>query len=84
MVESFNISVAAALVMYEAQQQRLRRLGRHADLDERQREALKAVMLAKTVVRKGTQRGVGEGRAGPHGSGSSEREAGQGRSEGLH
>lgn len=56
MVESFNISVAAALVMYEAQQQRLRRLGRHADLDERQREALKAVMLAKTVVRK---RGVG-------------------------
>ncbi|GFR41232.1 hypothetical protein Agub_g1905 [Astrephomene gubernaculifera] len=49
MVESFNISVAAALVMYEAQRQRLERRGAHADLSEEQRVALKAVMLTKTV-----------------------------------
>ncbi|KAG2499348.1 hypothetical protein HYH03_002923 [Edaphochlamys debaryana] len=49
MVESFNISVASALVLWEAQQQRLRRQGRHADLSEEERLALKAVMLSKTV-----------------------------------
>jgi hypothetical protein len=31
-VESFNISVAAALVMYEARSQRQRTLGHHGDL----------------------------------------------------
>eukprot|EP00983_Pelagomonas_calceolata_P009548 308946-Pelagomonas_calceolata.AAC.2 len=31
-VESFNISVAAALVMYEARSQRQRKLGYHGDL----------------------------------------------------
>ncbi|GLC35824.1 hypothetical protein PLESTB_000498100 [Pleodorina starrii] len=49
MVESFNISVASALVMYEARQQRMRRLGSHADLGEAEQTALKAVMLSKTV-----------------------------------
>lgn len=48
-VESFNISVAAALVMYAAQQQRLQRAGRHADLTQEQQTVLKAVMLMKTV-----------------------------------
>ncbi|GLI68939.1 hypothetical protein VaNZ11_013368 [Volvox africanus] len=50
MVESFNISVASALIMYEARQQRLRKLGSHADLTEEEKMALKAVMLSKTVV----------------------------------
>ncbi|EFJ42923.1 hypothetical protein VOLCADRAFT_109989 [Volvox carteri f. nagariensis] len=49
MVESFNISVASALIMYEARQQRLRRMGTHADLSGEERMALKAVMLSKTV-----------------------------------
>ncbi|GIL43096.1 hypothetical protein Vafri_886 [Volvox africanus] len=49
MVESFNISVASALIMYEARQQRLRKLGSHADLTEQEQMALKAVMLSKTV-----------------------------------
>ncbi|GIL72870.1 hypothetical protein Vretimale_4535 [Volvox reticuliferus] len=49
MVESFNISVASALIMYEARQQRLRKLGSHADLTEQEKMALKAVMLSKTV-----------------------------------
>lgn len=53
MVESFNISVANALILYEAQQQRIRRLGSHADLSPDQQMALKAVMLTKTVVRRG-------------------------------
>ncbi|KXZ56653.1 hypothetical protein GPECTOR_1g589 [Gonium pectorale] len=49
MVESFNISVASALILYEAQQQRIRRLGAHADLSEQERLTLKATMLMKTV-----------------------------------
>lgn len=39
-VESFNISVAAALVMYEAQQQRVRKLGRHGDLTDQQQASI--------------------------------------------
>ncbi|KAG2442851.1 hypothetical protein HXX76_002930 [Chlamydomonas incerta] len=49
MVESFNISVANALILYEAQQQRIRRLGSHADLSPEEQMALKAVLLARTV-----------------------------------
>lgn len=49
-VESFNISVAAALIMYEAQQQRLRRLGFHGDLTPEQQHLLTAVLMLKAVV----------------------------------
>ncbi|KIZ01691.1 tRNA guanosine-2'-O-methyltransferase [Monoraphidium neglectum] len=48
-VESFNVSVAAALIMWEAQQQRTRRLGRQGDLGEREREALLAEYLIRGV-----------------------------------
>ncbi|GFH11335.1 SpoU_methylase domain-containing protein [Haematococcus lacustris] len=48
-VESFNISVAAALVMYEAQQQRLRRTGRHADLTQQQARDLTAALMLRSV-----------------------------------
>ena len=49
-MESFNISVAGALVMYEAQQQRLRKLGLHGDLTQAQRAALKAQFMLRSVV----------------------------------
>lgn len=49
-VESFNISVAAALIMYEARQQRLGRLGRHGDLTSAQQTALKAAFMMRSVV----------------------------------
>jgi len=42
-VESFNISVAAALVLYEARTSRERLLGAHGDLDEEQQTILRAV-----------------------------------------
>lgn len=51
-VESFNISVAAALVMYEARSQRQRKLGYHGDLPPVEAEALKASMMMRTLVRK--------------------------------
>lgn len=46
-VESFNISVAAALVMYEAQQQRVRKLGSNADLTPEQQRILQAALMLK-------------------------------------
>eukprot|EP00877_Chromochloris_zofingiensis_P012873 jgi/Chrzof1/783/Cz01g28200.t1 len=49
-VESFNISVAAALTMYEAQQQRMRKLGRHGDLNDQQQHILLAEYLLRSVV----------------------------------
>lgn len=49
-MESFNISVAAALIMYEAQQQRLRALGRQGDLSEEQQQQLLAAFLLRGVV----------------------------------
>lgn len=49
-VESFNISVAAALIMYEAQQQRVRTLGRSGDLSPQQQEQLLAAFLLRGVV----------------------------------
>ena len=49
-VESFNISVAAALIMYEAQQQRVRKLGSSGDLTERQQQQLLAAFLMRGVV----------------------------------
>lgn len=52
-VESFNISVAAALILYEAQQQRLRRLGTQGDLSGEQQQRLLAEFLLRSVVRAG-------------------------------
>jgi tRNA(Leu) C34 or U34 (ribose-2'-O)-methylase TrmL len=50
-VESFNVSVAAALIMWEAQQQRLRRLGRHGDLSDHEADILLSEFLVRGVVR---------------------------------
>ncbi|PNH12110.1 tRNA (guanosine(18)-2'-O)-methyltransferase [Tetrabaena socialis] len=49
MVESFNISVASSLILYEAQRQRQQRLGSHTDLPPEQQLILKAVMLSRAV-----------------------------------
>ncbi|PSC73042.1 RNA methylase CR004 [Micractinium conductrix] len=46
-VESLNISVAAALIMYEARRCREQRLGQHGDLTERERELLRAVFFLR-------------------------------------
>eukprot|EP00873_Tetraselmis_striata_P040173 jgi/Tetstr1/460437/TSEL_005696.t1 len=46
-MESFNISVAAALVMYEARASRLRLLGAHGDLSGEEQRVLKAIMLLR-------------------------------------
>mmetsp|Transcript_35997 Transcript_35997/g.80114 ORF Transcript_35997/g.80114 Transcript_35997/m.80114 type:complete len:330 (-) Transcript_35997:444-1433(-) len=48
-VESFNISVAAALVMYEAQQQRIRKFGRSGDLTPEQQRIVKAALMMRSV-----------------------------------
>eukprot|EP00798_Chlamydomonas_sp_ICE-L_P026004 gene26004-11696_t len=48
MVESFNISVAGALVMYEAQQQRLRKLGHNGDLTDEQKQVLKGALMMRS------------------------------------
>jgi tRNA C32,U32 (ribose-2'-O)-methylase TrmJ len=49
-MESFNISVAAALVMYEARSSRLRMLGAHGDLSPEEQRILKAIMLLRHQV----------------------------------
>eukprot|EP00775_Hariotina_reticulata_P007942 gene7942-8138_t len=49
-VESFNISVAAALIMYEAQQQRVRKTGRAGDLTLAEQQQLLASFLLRGVV----------------------------------
>ncbi|KAL4446858.1 hypothetical protein ABPG77_008102, partial [Micractinium sp. CCAP 211/92] len=46
-VESFNISVAAALIMYEARRCREQKLGSHGDLTEREQELLRAVFFLR-------------------------------------
>lgn len=50
-VQSFNVSVAAALVMYEARMSRQRLLGQHADVDSRQQQILEAIMMLRHKVR---------------------------------
>ena len=47
--QSFNISVAAAVCLYHARQDRLTRQGRHGDLTEAQREILRALFYLKSV-----------------------------------
>ena len=48
-VESFNISVAAALGLYHAYQDRLKRLGVHGDLNENEKTWLRAEYYRRTV-----------------------------------
>lgn len=48
-VESFNISVAAAVALYHAYQQRTERLGSHGDLDPETRAYLRASFYMKSV-----------------------------------
>jgi tRNA (guanosine-2'-O-)-methyltransferase len=48
-VESFNISVAAAVALYAAYRQRLSRLGSHGDLDDIARVRLRASFYMKSV-----------------------------------
>lgn len=49
-VSSFNVSVAAALVFYEARRARLERLGFHCDLSDHEKQVLTAVMLLRHQV----------------------------------
>lgn len=48
-VQSYNVSVAAAMALAHARADRLRQSGRHADLDEGQRERLTAHYVARAV-----------------------------------
>lgn len=52
-VESFNVSVAAALILWEARRVRIERLGRHGDMTDEEQRIWRAVMLmrAKGVSR---------------------------------
>jgi tRNA (guanosine-2'-O-)-methyltransferase len=47
--DSFNISVAAAITLYEAQRQRMHRFGRHCDLSATDEERIRAVWYLKSV-----------------------------------
>ena len=47
--KSFNISVAAALCLYHAQQDRIRRLGKHGDLDDDAQRGLLASYYRRSV-----------------------------------
>ena len=49
--QSFNISVAAAVCLYHARQDRLARQGYHGDLTDPQRETLRALFYLKSVRR---------------------------------
>jgi tRNA (guanosine-2'-O-)-methyltransferase len=48
-VESFNISVAAAIVLYHAYRDRLTRQGYHGDLTEAEREGLRALYYLRSI-----------------------------------
>lgn len=48
-VESFNISVAAAVILYHAFRQRMGQIGRQGDLTEPEKERLKADFYMKSV-----------------------------------
>ena len=47
--QSLNISVAAAICLYEARRDRIARLGKHGDLAEADRQRLKAVFAVRSV-----------------------------------
>ncbi|GMH36335.1 hypothetical protein BSKO_04203 [Bryopsis sp. KO-2023] len=46
-VESFNISVAAAVTLYEARRSRIEKLGWHGDLSAEEQQILRAVMFLR-------------------------------------
>ena len=48
-IESFNISVAAAIALYEVHRQRQAALGANGDLDAERRDRIRAVWYAKSV-----------------------------------
>lgn len=48
--ESFNVSVAAAVALYHAQQDRLNRQGRHADLSDAEQDRLMARFCLRSVT----------------------------------
>lgn len=48
-VESLNVSVAAAICLYEARRNRIARLGKHGDLVAADRERLQAVFAMRSV-----------------------------------
>ena len=48
-IQSYNISVAAALALYHVRQDRLARLGRHGDLSAEEQEALAARYYIRSV-----------------------------------
>lgn len=52
-VESLNISVAAAIVLHEARESRIRAQGHHATLSAEEQETLRAVYLLRSTVRVG-------------------------------
>lgn len=49
-VDSFNVSVACAITLYEARTSRERARGSHADLDKQQQDILTAAMLLRHRV----------------------------------
>jgi tRNA (guanosine-2'-O-)-methyltransferase len=51
--ESFNVSVAAAVALYHAQQDRLNRQGHHADLSEAEQTRLVARFCLRSVTEPG-------------------------------
>lgn len=61
--ESFNISVAAAVALYEVRRQRIERFGTNGDLDEARRNQICAVWLMKSVreSRRIVERAVADG-----------------------
>lgn len=50
-IQSYNISVAAALALYHARQDRIVRLGRHGDLTDEQQRILTALYYIRSVRR---------------------------------
>jgi len=66
-VQSFNLSVAAAVMLYRARVDRQMRLGHHGDLDATDRLRTKAVFVMKSVKhhRRIIERLVAEGRLVP-------------------
>jgi tRNA (guanosine-2'-O-)-methyltransferase len=61
--ESFNISVAAAVALYEAHRQRTQRWGSNGDMDDARRDQVRAVWYAKSVreSRKVIERALNDG-----------------------
>jgi tRNA (guanosine-2'-O-)-methyltransferase len=83
--ESFNVSVAAAIALYHARQDRRRRQGHHADLSDAARRRLEARFCLRSVNNAEAiiARELGEGDDGEAGGGSGNRGAeGRGAEDG--